>query len=299
MSSPFPDRRRAGRLARRAAHGGALLATALLLGSAAPASAPAARRLLRVCADPNNLPFSNDRGEGLENRIASVVARELGAELRYTWWAQRRGFVRNTLRAGECDVIMGVPSSYELVLASRPYYRSTYVFVRRADAGFDVRSFDDSVLRRVRVGVQLVGDDYTNTPPAHALGRRGIVRNVRGYTVTGDYAQPNPPARIVEAVADGEVDVAVVWGPLAGWFALHSPVPLVLTPVSPQIDVPFLPFVFDIAMGVRREDPGLRAELDRVIVNRRDEIDRILADFGVPRVDVPTHAAAPGGARSH
>jgi mxaJ protein len=294
MSSRFPDagRRRAGR---RVAHGGALVAAALLLGSAAPREAPASQRVLRVCADPNNLPFSNERGEGLENRLAALVARELGARVEYTWWAQRRGFVRNTLRAGQCDALMGVPTSWELVLPTRPYYRSTYVFARRADAPFDVRSFDDSVLRRLRIGVQLVGDDYTNTPPAHALGRRGIVENLRGYPIADDYSRPNPPARILEGLVAGDVDVAVVWGPLAGWFARRSRVPLVLTPVAPQIDVPFLPFVFDIAMGVRRDDPALRAELDRVIVERRAEIDRLLAEYGVPRTDVPRTAATPSG----
>lgn len=275
----------------RVMRGAALLATALLLG-AAPSAVPTEGRVLRVCADPNNLPFSNSREEGFENEIATLVARELGARVEYTWWAQRRGFVRSTLRAGLCDVMMGVPSSWELVLPTRPYYRSTYVFVRRADAPFRVHSMDDSVLRRLRIGVQLIGDDYTNTPPAHALGRRGIIDNVRGYQITGDYAQPNPPARIVEAVASGEVDVAVVWGPLAGWYARRSDVPLVLEPVSPQIDLPFLPFVYDIAMGVRRDDPGLRAELDRVIVERGAAIDRILAEFGVPRVDGPARRIA-------
>ncbi len=299
MSSRFPDGVTARRGAWRALRGAALLGTLLLAGSAAPSAATVEGRVLRVCADPNNLPFSNARGEGLENRLARLVARELDARVEYTWWAQRRGFVRNTLRAGTCDVILGVPSSWELVLPTRPYYRSTYVFVRRADAAFRVRSMDDSVLRRLRIGVQLVGDDYTNTPPAHALGRRGIVDNVRGYQIAGDYTKPNPPARILEAVESGEVDVAVVWGPLAGWYARQSRRPLVLEPVSPQIDVPFLPFVYDIAMGVRRDDPGLRLELDRVIVERQAEIDRILADFGVPRVDRRLRAGFTGPTEAH
>ncbi|HVG45621.1 MAG TPA: quinoprotein dehydrogenase-associated putative ABC transporter substrate-binding protein, partial [Longimicrobium sp.] len=220
------------------------LALTLALGAAGCARADARpARELRVCADPNNLPFSNARGEGFENRIAELVARDLDARVRYTWWAQRRGFFRNTLRAHACDLVPGVPTSFELVLATRPYYRSTYVFVHRADAPFRVRSFDDPVLRRLRVGVQLVGDDYANTPPAHALARRGIIDNVRGYTVYGDYRQDNPPARIIEAVAHGEIDVAVAWGPLAGYFATRQGVPLEIVPVSPQIDLPFLPFV--------------------------------------------------------
>jgi mxaJ protein len=132
--------------------------------------------------------------------------------------------------------------------------------------------------------VQLVGDDYSNTPPAHALSRRGIVQNVRGYTLYGDYSQPNPPARILDALARGEIDVAVVWGPLAGYFAPREPVALKMVPVSPQIDLPFLPFVFDISMGVRRGDTALKNEVEGVLVRRRAQVDAILDEYGVPRV---------------
>ncbi len=207
----------------------------------------------------------------------------MGAELKYTWWAQRRGFIRNTLRAGDCDLIAGVPSSMEMVLATRPYYRSTYVFVYRSDADFEVRSFDDPVLKRVRVGVHLIGDDYANTPPAHALSSRGIIDNVAGFRIYGDYTEENPPARLIEAVASGEVDVAVAWGPLAGFFARRSPVPLEVVPVSPQIDLPFLPMVFDISMGVRREDVTFKEEIERILDARRAEVEAILNEYGVPR----------------
>ena len=255
-----------------------LLLAILLAACADPA------RTLRVCADPNNLPFSNDRGQGFENEIAELLAREMGARLQYTWWAQRRGFIRNTLRAGKCDVVPGIPSSFELALATRPYYRSSYVFVYRGDRDLHIRSFDDAALRRLRVGVQMIGDDGANSPPAHALARRGVLANVRGYSVYGDYTEANPPARIVDAVAAGEVDVAVVWGPLAGFFARREPVPLEIVPVSPQVDLPFLPFVFDISMGVRREDTALRDELDAILERRRPEIEAILDRYGVPRV---------------
>ena len=241
---------------------------------------------LRVCADPNNLPFSNRQGEGFENRIAQLIARDTGADLAYTWWAQRRGFFRNTLAAGACDLVVGVPSRFERVLATRPYYRSSYVFVTRA-GGPDIRSFDDPALRTRRVGVQLIGDDYANTPPAHALARRGIVANVVGFDVYGDYAQDSPPSRIVAAVARGAVDVAVVWGPLAGYYARRQPVPLRLVPVSPPMDPPGLSFVFDISMGVRRGDTAMRDRLDQVLQRRRPEIDAILRQYGVPRVDGP------------
>ncbi len=240
--------------------------------------------VLRVCADPNNLPFSNARLEGFENKIAALLAEDSHTELQYTWWAQRRGFFRNTLRAGQCDVVMGVPASFELALTTAPYYRSTYVFIYRKGRGLSVRSFDDPILRQLKIGVQMIGDDFTNAPPAHALAARGVIQNVRGYTVYGDYAQANPTARIVEAVAAGEVDVAVVWGPLAGYFARRQKAQLEVVPVSPQIDLPFLPFVYDISVGVRRGDDSFREEIEQFLVKRHVEIERILDDFNVPRV---------------
>ena len=240
--------------------------------------------VLRVCADPNNLPFSNARGEGFENKIAELLAADMRAELRYTWWAQRRGFFRNTLRAGECDVVIGVPASFEPALTTAPYYRSIYAFVYRKDKNLNVRSLDDEILRRLRIGVQLVGDDGANAPPAHALAARGVVQNVRGYTVYGDYARPDPTARIVEAVAEGEIDLGIVWGPQAGYFARRQKAPLEVVPVRPEIDPPFLPFVYDISMGVRRGDEALLAELESFLERRRDDIGRILDGYGVPRV---------------
>jgi mxaJ protein len=267
----------------------------VLLGAAATAhdwrafAAPIAQRpapnALRVCADPNNLPFSNANGEGFENKIAELLGRELGEPVRYTWWAQRRGFVRHTLNAGECDLVVGTVAGMEMLTTTRPYYKSTYVFVSRRDRHLDIKSFDDPKLRRLRVGVQLIGDDFANTPPAHALSNRGIVRNVVGFPVYGDYRQPNPAARIVDAVAAGKVDVAVVWGPLAGYFAQRSPVPLDVVPVNPKVDLPYLPFVFDIAMGTRRADSTFRHHLDDIIEQRQPAIDSILAAYGVPRVD--------------
>ena len=242
------------------------------------------RQHLRVCADPNNLPFSNRALEGFENKIATLIAREMNVDVQYTWWAQRRGFIRNTLKANECDLVVGVPSSFELAQTTAPYYRSTYVFVYRKGRGLNIRSFDDPLLKKLKIGVQMIGDDSANTPPAHALTNRKIIENVRGYTVYGDYAQANPPARIVEAVAKGEVDVGIVWGPLAGYFAKRQKVPLEITPVSPEIDLPYLPFVFDISMGVRRGDDAFREELEQIIVRRRAEIESLLDEYGVPRI---------------
>ena len=241
--------------------------------------------VLRVCADPNNLPFSNDRGEGFENKIAELLAHEMGERVEYTWWAQRRGFFRNTLKAGVCDVVIGVPSAVEMALTTPPYYRSTYVFLSRKDRKLNITSFDDPVLKSLRIGVQIIGDDFSNAPPAHALSRRHIVGNVRGFTVYGDYSRRNPTARIVDAVVSRDIDLAIVWGPLAGYFAKQSHVPMEIVPVSPQIDQPFLPFVFDISMGVRRDDQDLKDKLDQFLENRRAEINQILDTYKVPRVD--------------
>jgi mxaJ protein len=241
---------------------------------------------LRVCADPNNLPFSDSTGAGFENRIATLIGSELHRPLVYQWWAQRRGFVRSTLNAGSCDLVVGTAAGMEMLATTRPYYTSTYVFVTRRDRDIRIVSLDDPILHRLRVGVQLIGDDFANTPPAHALANRGIIRNVVGYPVYGDYAHANPGARIVTAVAAGQVDVAVVWGPIAGYYAARSPVPLRVAPVTPKIDLPYLPFVFDIAMGVRRGDSTFRKELDAIIIKRSSSIDSILTAYDVPLVQV-------------
>jgi mxaJ protein len=255
----------------------------LLLCLAAPIAA--AERELRVCADPNNLPFSNEAEEGFENELAELVAAELDADVTYTWWAQRRGFIRNTLNARACDVVMGVPDDYELVDTTRPYYRSTYVFVYPESAALDLQSLRDPRLRELTIGVHLTGDDGANPPPAHALGRIGIVDNVKGYLIYGDYREPNPPARLIDAVADGDVDVAAAWGPLAGYFASRSGEPLVLRPMTDTADFAPLPFEFSISMGVRRGDTALRDELDAVLLRRQDEIRALLARYGVPLVE--------------
>src|ERR1041385_6354618 len=251
--------------------------------AAQPITRPAG--VLRVCADPNNLPFSNQRLEGFENKIASLLAQDLGERVEYTWWAQLRGFFRNTLKAGACDVVIGVPAGFEMALTTRPYYRSTYVFLSRKDRHLDVKSFDDPVLRKLRIGVQIIGDDQSNAPPAHALTRRHIIDNVKGFTLYGDYSQHDPPARIVDAVTKGDIDLAIVWGPLAGYFAKQTHVPMEIVPVSPQIDQPFLPFVFHISMGVRRGDQEFRDQVEQILERRRGEIDRILEDYRVPRVE--------------
>lgn len=271
---------------RRVALRSAVIATLAVLGGT-----PGEARDLRVCADPNNLPFSNKAGEGFENRIAEIVAKDLGASVTYTWWAQRRGFLRNTLNAGLCDVVPGLPVGTELTRPTAPLYRSGYAFVQRADAN-SISSFDDPRLREMTIGVQMVGDDGYNTPPAHALSRRGMVTKVRGYALYGDYSKPHPPSAIIDAVVSGEVETAVVWGPLAGYFAARQTPPLQVTLVRPPFDGARLPFAFDIAFAVRRdEDDGVFVqEIGGAIRRHRAEIDAILADYRIPRFDAPPSA---------
>jgi mxaJ protein len=246
---------------------------------------PAESRELRVCADPNNLPFSNERGQGFENKIAELIARDLGATLSYVWWAQRRGFIRKTLNDGLCDLVTGTTNGMEMLRTTRPYYRSGFAFVTR-DKGPQVSSLDDPILRRLKIGIQLVGEDGINPPPAEALARRGLVDNVRGYMIYGDYRDANPAADIMKAVAKGDIDVGIVWGPFAGYFANRESVPLRVQLVTPQTDGPRLYMVFDINMGVRKDDRQLLEDVNAVLANRKPEIDSILASYGVPRVDV-------------
>ena len=239
---------------------------------------------LRVCADPNNLPYSNQQKQGFENELAAMIARDFGTQVSYLWYPQREAFFRKTLNAGACDIVMSVPEGFRDSATTQPYYRSTYVFVSRADEKLGRLTLDDPRLKRLRIGVQMVGNDATNTPPAHALATRGIVSNVRGYMLYGDYAKPNPPVEIVRAVERGDVDVALVWGPLAGYFAAQSPVPLRLDPVTPWFADMQWPMQFDISVGVQKDDQKLLKEIDQVLVRRRSEIDRLLDSYHVPRV---------------
>lgn len=257
------------------AAGGVLLIWALA------ASAPTAQAPLRVCADPNNLPFSNARGDGFENKIADLVARELRRPLQYFWLPQRRGFIRNSLNAQRCDVVIGVPARYGLLQPTRSYYRSSYAFVSRRDRHLGIDSFDAPALKRLTIGIQISGDDYNNPPAAQELASRHLEKNVRGFTLYGDYSQPDPQREIIDAVADGRVDVAIVWGPLAGYYARREPTAVDVRPIGEASDGRSK-FTFDIAMGVRRDDVDLHTRLDTVIANRGAAMREILRAYGVP-----------------
>ena len=267
MSSACPERRSL-----------AVVAVALAALLATPCAF--AQRTLRVCAEPDNLPLSNEHEAGFENRIARVVADELQATLVYEWRLQRRGFVRKTIGADLCDAWIGVPAGLDRVLTTRPYYRSGYVFLNRADAREPLTSFADPRLARLRVGVQLIGDDLAASPPGLALARAGATENVVGYPVWGEGSAAE---RISADLAAGRLDAALVWGPQAGYFVDHAPVPLaVVRAVAPTgFEVPF---EFAIAMGVRQGDADLRRELDAALERRARDIDAILDAFHVPRL---------------
>jgi len=258
--------------------------------AAAQATTAVPAKLLRICADPDDLPFSNDKREGFDNKIAALIASDLGDSLSFTWWPTRRGFVRNTLRAGECDVVIGVPKGYDLVAASDPYYRAAYYVVTRRDRHLAIRSLDDSVIRSLKIGVNMMGDDYANTPPGQALSARGLGANLVGYHTF--YDNENRPGDIVDAVAAGKIDAAVVWGPIAGYYAKRSAVPLDLVALPDSDSVTGFPFAYDEVMGVRRGDREHLSQLNGVIARRKAEIAQILRDYGIPTATAPGTAAS-------
>jgi mxaJ protein len=245
---------------------------------------PARAEVLRVCSDPNNLPFSNRAEQGFENKIAAVVARDMKATVKYVYALQNDAFVKHTLDAGTCDVMIGVSAGMDSVETTHPYYTSTYVFVSRKADGLLLSSLTDPRLRKLKIGVHLIGDD--STPPAMALGQEGIVDNVSGFMIYGDFSKPNPPARLIEAVENRRVDVAAVWGPLGGYFAKSSPVALSVTPMTGTAKFKPLVFRYAIAMGVRKGNTALRDKLDRVIAKERSAIRGILESYGVPLVEL-------------
>ena len=241
----------------------------------------AQERRLRVCADPNNMPYSNEAREGIENRLAELLANSLHRQVTYTWWAERKQFLKYSLGAGMCDVVMGVPPEIESVATTRPYYTSTYVFVERADRGLKIASLNDPRLEQLRIGIHIAGENYT--PPAHLLATRGIAKQLVPYRLTGKAGETNPPARLVEAVAHGDVDVAIVWGPFAGYFAKRQDVPLTITPVAPSAFMQ-IPFTYGIAVAVRKGEDTLRAEIEAAMARECKGIDALLVEFGIPRV---------------
>ena len=259
-----------------------VLTFALSLASATRAQqtpGQAASAAFRVCADPNNLPYSNDKLEGFENKIAALFAKDLGTTATYTWWPDRRGFIRNTLRANQCDVVIGVPNGYDQVRWTTPYYRSSYAFVFVKEGKFRVRSWDDERLRHARIGV------IAATPPADALIKKDLMGNVAAYRLTIDYTTEYP-GKIVDDVAAGKIDLAIVWGPVAGYFAKKAAVPVEVVAVPPLEGVP-VPFTYAISMGVRKRDKDRQEQLEALLRKHEIQIRTILVQYGVPLVEGP------------
>lgn len=254
--------------------------------AAALAAGPAlAGGTLRVCADPDNLPYSNLGQEGYENKIAQVLAQDLHARVAYTWLKQRQSFFRQTLGADRCDVVISVPGGFERVRTTRPYYRSGYVVVSQRQRRLDFQSYDDPVLRGLKIGLHTVGNDGSNSPPAVALGRHGLANNIFGFSLWGGASVKQPQGQIIEAVARGRIDMAIVWGPFGGYYAARYGDALAVRPAPNDAGMPGMPFAYDIAMGVRKDDQALAARLDAAIERRRDDIQRILSAYHLPLIE--------------
>jgi mxaJ protein len=241
---------------------------------------------LKVCADPDNLPYSNENLEGFENKIAALIAQDLGAQLTYTWWPHQRGLIRRTLNEGRCDVLIGIPKGYDPVLWTKPYYRTAYVIAYVKGHGPEITSLDDPILTQVKIGV------HVNTPPHDALAQRGIVGdNVVAYRLFHT-PQANPeesPSQLLEDLLAAKIDVALIWGPFAGYYVKKRSAPLQLVPL--RGGGPATPFTFEISMGVRKGEKALKADLEEVLDKDAAAIQMILEEYGVPLV----MAEAPDG----
>jgi mxaJ protein len=259
----------------------------LLLVSATPVLAqrpgPMQPGVLRVCADPDNLPNSNKAGEGFENRLAELLATTWNSKLEYVWWAAPRGMMR-MLNGTYCDVWLQIPAGFDLSGVTTPYFRTGYSFVRRTD-GPDVTSLDDPRLKSLKIGVHLFAADGENTPPTMALSAHGVVGNLVGFstTYTGGL---DKPADIIQALIDRKIDIALVWGPIAGYWSKKLGADLVLTPIDNDT-LTKIPMAYSMGMAVRRRDRELKDSLERFMTAKRPEIQALLHEFGVPLLPLP------------
>ncbi len=253
-------------------------ATMLIAAAAQADDAAQPRPGLRVCADPSNLPFSNQAEEGFENRIAALLGERLGLPLVYTWWPNTIGFFRNTLRAKKCDLVMGVVEGFELAATTKPYYRSTYVMVYRTHGGLSISGLDDPGLRGATIGA------VANTPPVDLLVKYDLLSRLRSYGLVVDTRVEHPARQMIEDVANDDIDVALVWGPIGGYYARRQSPPLTVVTLAGEPDL--APLEFSISAAVRHGEPEWQRQLDTLLIAHRAEIDAILIDYGVPLRDL-------------
>lgn len=259
------------------------VAGALIFSAAA---ADEARWEMRVCADPSSLPFSSVDGSGFENQIAGILARQLGAYVTYDWHYFNSDIVNRELRAGNCDLLLGVPDGYAELLTTITYYQSPYVLFYRADAGYQITSFDDPILAQLRIGVQSSG-----IPPQSALIQRGLGRNVVA-DFGADYTSPDRLNQVVRAVADGQIDVGLSWGPQVGYYVDELGLDLTVVPITPEFDPTSLPMTVPMTIAVRPGDIALRDALNAAIAARWPDIQAVLERFHVPTQPLPPPAVA-------
>jgi quinoprotein dehydrogenase-associated probable ABC transporter substrate-binding protein len=255
----------------------ALLAAAAPSASRAQTGELVATDALRVCADPSNLPFSNERGEGFENRVAALVGRALDRQVEYVFFPQVQGFVRNTLRAGRCDLVMGTVAGDDLMQNTNPYYHTTYVLAFRRGAEPPPERLDDPRMKSLRLGA------VARTPPVDLLVRHGLVENTRFFRLAVDTRIEAPGAEMVRAVAEGELDAAFVWGPIAGYQAKVKNLPIEIRALPTEPGAARMDY--RITMGVRGQEPEWRRRINAAIRERQAEIDGILREYGVPMLD--------------
>jgi quinoprotein dehydrogenase-associated probable ABC transporter substrate-binding protein len=235
-------------------------------------------KVLRVCADPNNMPFSTDRGEGFENRLAELLADKLGKGLSYTWYPQATGFVRNTLAAHKCDVIMGVPQGDDLVQVTNPYYRTAYALVLKQAHGLEgVETLGDPRLKGKRIGI------VAGTPPGNNMAANGLMANAKPYPLVIDTRVDSSAAAMMRDVATGEIDAGILWGPMAGYYARRTNPAVTVVPLVKETTGPRL--AYRIAMGVRYADQEWKRQLNRTIQENQPAINKLLLSFGVPLLD--------------
>jgi mxaJ protein len=284
-------------IAKRLLAAAAVVTAAAATGPAVRAETADAGATLAVCADPGNLPYSSVKLDGFENRIAALLAADLHRTLRYAWAPQRRNFFSRTLLAGACDVVISVPASLPASLpaiaTTRPWFTSTYVAVTRAEDKRHFGSFDDAWLKSARIGLQLIEGGDVNPPPAMALSRRGITNNITGFSPWNS-ADDAPQARIVDAVANKSIDVALVWGPFGGYFAKPYGNALKVEAVTQDSATPGLAFTFPMAAAVRSTDTALKDTLQAAFDRNATKIAAILRDYNIPIVEPAPVATASG-----